>query len=436
MRVAGWLMLPGSDFPEGDLSLRERVVRLARGWVQVDAGRITEVALGKPPGPIELGGDDCVVMPGLIDTHLHLPQFRILGFDGLPLLEWLEQGVFPEEARWADADYATSRCDEVFQQLLSFGTTGIAAYATLHAKGTRVALEAAKQLGLRAAIGQVLMDRNAPTELMRPTDQLLQECTQLAAEYQPAVRQQPHPPKAGSPRGPIGSRVEYAVTPRFAITCTPELMRGAGQIAARHGSLVQTHLAETEPECLFVEQLFPGLTYTQVYEECGLLGQRTIMGHGIHLKSSERDLLRGTNTVIAHCPVANTFLQSGIMPRSRWNSEGLRLSLGSDIGAGTERSMIRTARAMIEMAKLARLENTEFTVPTAAEAWWQITAGNAAALGWHDCGKLAVGCEADLVIARPNIAWQHAPDPLAVLLYAWDDRWLQQTVLAGKVAFS
>jgi len=424
-------MLPGSDFAAGDLLLGERIVRLARGWLQVDQGRITEVALGKPPRPVDLGGDDCVVMPGLIDTHLHLPQFRILGFDGLPLLEWLERGVFPEEARWVDPAYAAARCDEVYRQLLSFGTTGIAAYATLHAESTRVAIQAAQKLGLRAAIGQVLMDRNAPAELMRPTEQLLSECAQLAAEYAPeklTARQEPHPLN--------GSRVEYAVTPRFAITCTPELMSGAGKIAARHGSLVQTHLAETEPECHFVEQLFPGRTYTQVYEECGLLGPRTIMGHGIHLQSDERDLLRTTQTVIAHCPVANTFLQSGIMPRSRWNSEGLRLSLGSDIGAGTERSMIRTARAMIEMAKLTRLDNPEFTIPTSAEAWWQITAGNAAALGWHDCGKLAVGGEADLVIARPNIAWQHAPDPLAVLLYAWDDRWLRQTVLAGEVAAS
>jgi guanine deaminase len=420
MRVAGWLMLPGSDFAAGDLPPGGQFVQLTRGWLQVDGGRISEVALGNPPGPIDLGGDDFVVLPGLIDTHLHLPQFRILGFDGLPLLEWLERGVFPEEARWVDPAYAAARCDEVYRQLLSFGTTGIAAYATLHAEGTRVALKAAQQLGLRAAIGQVLMDRNAPPDLKRPTEQLLAECSKLAAEYAPNKN----------------GRVEYAVTPRFAITCTPELMSGAGQIAARHGSLVQTHLAETEPECLFVEQLFPSRTYTQVYQECGLLGPRTIMGHGIHLHAIERELLRATKTVIAHCPVANTFLQSGIMPRSRWNSEGLRLSLGSDIGAGTERSMIRTARAMIEMAKLARLDNSEFTIPTATEAWWQITAGNAAALGWQDCGKLAVGSVADLVIARPNIAWQHAPDPLAVLLYAWDDRWLKQTVLAGKVAFS
>lgn len=411
MRVAGWLILPGSPPSSG--------VRLARGWLLIDRGRIAELALGNPPGPVDLGGDDCLVMPGLIDTHLHLPQFRVMGFDGLPLLEWLEQGVFPEEARWVDADYAAARCDEVYQQLLSYGTTGIAAYATLHAASTRVALQAAARLGLRAAIGQVLMDRNAPEELMRPTEQLLGECAALAAEFAPQNN----------------SRVEYAVTPRFAITCTPELMSGAGQIAQRHGSVVQTHLAETEPECHFVEQLFPGRTYTQVYSECGLLGPRTIMGHGIHLQSSERALLRSTQTVIAHCPVANTFLQSGIMPRSRWQSEALRLALGSDIGAGTERSMIRTARAMIEMAKLARLSNPEFTLPTAAEAWWQITAGNAAALGWNDCGKLAVGGEADLVIARPNMAWQHAPDPLAVLLYAWDDRWLQQTILAGNVVF-
>ncbi|MGC4006000.1 MAG: amidohydrolase family protein [Pirellulales bacterium] len=415
MLIAGHLLLPAAA---------DRV-RLERGWLRLDGPRIVEVAAGDPPGKPDLGGDDHFVSPGLIDAHCHLPQFRVIGFDGLPLLEWLERGVFPEEARWDDPLFAAQKAERAFRQMLSFGTTGCCAYATVHAHGARQALEIAETLGLRTAVGQVLMDRLAPETLLRPTTQLLHECAELAERYSPE-----------SIDAAAGKRSEFVVSPRFAITCTPELMMGAAEIGAKFGNLMQTHLSENAAECRFVESLFPGRNYTQVYGDCGLLGPRTLFGHGIHLHEDERALLQGTGSIVAHCPVANNFLQSGVMPRAVWLQEGIRLALGSDVGAGTERSMIRVARAMLETAKTFKLENPDAALCSAAEAWHTITAGNAAKLGWNDCGRLVTGGEADVLIAHPDIDWLHAPDPLAVLLYAWDDRWLKRTIACGKVGYA
>jgi guanine deaminase len=413
MLIAGQLLIPAGP----------RAVRLQLGWIDIRAGRIHTVQLGPCPCVPDIGGNDYFISPGFIDTHVHLPQFKVMGYDGLPLLEWLEQGVFPEEARWSDTGYAAERAERALRQLLSFGTTSCCAYATVHATGTVAAIEVAARLKMQAAIGQVLMDTNSPSELQRPTQQLLHECAQLAAQYAPTQHTD------------LNRRVEYAVTPRFAITCTAELMSGAGEIAQRHQSVVQTHLAETIPECHFVAELFPNRTYTQVYDEAGLLGPRSLLGHGIHLLPEERELLQQRGSIVAHCPVANNFLQSGIMPRSRWLTDQLRVSLGSDVGAGTERSMIRVARAMLEAAKTLRFQDELLTVPTAAEAWWQITAGNAQLVGWHNIGQLVAGNVADLCISKPDHDWLHAPDPLAVLLYTWDDRWLQQVLVAGEIAF-
>jgi len=389
--------------------------------------RIVELHFGTIPATLDLGGEDWLVSPGFIDTHVHLPQFPVIGQEGYSLLEWLERSVFPEEARWEDVDYARRRTAAVLNQLLSFGTTGFCAYATVHARGAELALEAAYAKNVRAAIGQVLMDRNAPAELLRPTQQLLDEAKQLTKKYPPCNS------RSAAQSTETSHRQEFVITPRFAITCSDELMRGAARIANGYQTLIQTHLAENEPECQFMRQLYPDRSYTQVYDDAGLLTPRTLLGHGIHLHRDELALINERQAVIAHCPTANVFLQSGLMARAEWLKSGARLSLGSDIGAGTERSMIRTARAMIDAAKYFRFENPEAVVPTAAEAWWQITAGNAAALGWTRTGRLEVGCEADVILAKPDIAWRESPDPLAMAFYAWDDRWLKLVVTGGEI---
>lgn len=411
MKIAGHLMLPADD----------RTVRMSPGYVETEQSRIVRVVEGDIPGDCDLGGEDHLICPGFIDAHVHLPQFDIVGAHGLTLLDWLNQVTFPAELAWADPDHAQKQAKSAIRRMLAGGTTGFAAYATVHADGTRAALDTAERLGARAWIGQVLMDRNAPEDLCRPTTQLLEETGELLDRY------------------PTGGRVAAAVTPRFAPTCSAELLAGAGELAARHGGLVQTHLAETQAECALVHDLFGQEHYLDVYHGAGLLSGRSVFGHGIYIDVADRIALAQAGAVVAHCPTANRFLMSGRLDWADWSAgRGGTLALGSDLGAGYEVAMPRVARAMLENASELRInapDRAADTLPGAAHAWWQITAGNAAALHWPDAGTIAPGMTADLLVLRPTIAW--APntvhDPLAALLWAWDDRWLERVVLAGDL---
>ena len=386
-----------------------KVARLAPGIVRVSDGHIVEVIEGEISGSADIGSASTLICPGFIDTHLHLPQFDMIGAHGMPLLDWLSDVTFPSERKWADADYARAMATRVFRQCLSVGTTAICAYGTVHHDGTMSALEVASNMGMRGVIGQVLMDRNAPDYLIRDADQLLDEASQTLGKF------------------PVTGRMAAAVTPRFAVSCTEQLLEGAGKLASEYDAIVQTHLAETVRECELVEELFDGTRYIDVYRHAGLLTARTLFGHGIHLNEADRDSLRAAEAIVAHCPTANSFLRSGTMNRHVLVSDNVPVSLGSDVGAGYERSMVRVARAMIEAASAIGDD-----YPSAAEAWFQMTAGNADALGWSDAGRIAVDHYADLVVIQPDIPWLDEPvDPLARLMFAWDDRWIEETLLRG-----
>ncbi|TWT77111.1 Guanine deaminase [Posidoniimonas polymericola] len=403
MLVSGQLLL--NDLPDR--------ARTAPGYVRIEGDQIAEVVTGEAPAECDAGGPACLICPGFIDTHLHLPQFDMQGAHGLPLLEWLERSTFPDERKWADADYAAAMAERAMRRLFSHGTTGICAYSTVHADATRAALQAACQLGIRGVIGQSLMDRNAPDDLCRPADQLIDETTSLLDDFPP------------------GGRVAAAVTPRFAISCTDELLAAAGRLAAERDATVQSHLAETIPECEWAADLFGGARYVDIYRDAGLLTERSIYGHCIYLSAEDRRTMADRGALAAHCPTANSFLRAGAMDRRATLSEGVTLTLGSDIGAGYEASMVRVGRAMIETAS-----SIGESFPVAAEAWRQITAGNAAALGWQDAGHLRVGAPADLVLIEPSVPWLGANvDPLSMLMFAWDDRWLTHCWARGELAY-
>lgn len=406
MIIAGQLLLESTETPGA--------ARLAPGFVRVEDGFIAEVVEGELPAKFDLGGPKCLVSPGLIDTHLHLPQFDMIGAHGLPLLEWLMGVTFPSESRWEDAAYAAAMTERVAKQLLSVGTTTICAYSSVHHDATVSAIDTLSKAGLRGVVGQSMSDRYAPDNLIGGTNELLDQTADLLAKFPPS------------------GRLAAAITPRFAVSCTQELLTGAGKLAAENpDALVQTHLSETIPECQLIGELYEGSKYVDVYRAHGLVTERTLFGHGIHLDAAERAMLREAGAVIAHCPLANSFLRSGAMNRATAISEGVRLSLGSDIGGGYERSMVRVARAMVETASLLG-----DVYPTPADAWWQITAGNADAAGFADAGRLEPGVPADLFVANPDLPWIDSPvDPLAMTLFAWDDRWVRQTVVRGEVAY-
>jgi guanine deaminase len=262
------------------------------------------------------------------------------------------------------------------------------------------------------------MDQQAPAELVRPAKQLLAEAAAL--------------------RGT--GRIEVAVTPRFAVSCSGELLSGCGELAEATGWPIQTHLSETEPECELVRRLHRCENYTEVYRQAGLLKSRTIFGHGIWLGEGERRAIRQAGSVIAHCPTANLFLQAGAMDRGMYQSEGLRIGLGSDVAGGPDPCMVRVARAMIETAKTRRLADGVTPIPTPAEGWAQTTWWNADALGWADSGRIQVGAWADLVVIDPSRGpgaqpgWLNAVDPLSQLLYSFDERWIAHTFVGGLAA--
>lgn len=378
------------------------------GWVRLEGGTITQVGKGPAPAKPDLGDDDHCIFPGFLDAHVHLPQFDSIGVAGLELLDWLEQVIFPAEARWEDPAFASDMAERATASLISFGTTGFAAYGSVHSESVREAFASIAARGVRAWFGPALMDRHAPADLCRDADRQIE----ALASFEPMGRVQP------------------AVTPRFAVSCTPDLLAKAGALACAKNWPIQTHLAETRAELELIREMFDEQPYTEVYDQFGLLTPRSVLGHGIWLSEAERALLARRKSVVAHCPTANRFLEAGAMDRAGLSSAGVRLALGSDVAGGPDRSMVRVARAMIETAR-ARGD----IAPTPAQAFRQITLGNAEALGWAKSGRLAPGCEADLVIIRPTIPLHEHPDPLGALLYAWDDRWIEQVIVAGSIEY-
>lgn len=412
MILAGTLMLPGS-----------RAVRLSRGWLRIEGERIAEVHEGVCPHTLDIGGGGevggVVITPGFIDAHLHLPQWDAVGADGLTLLDWLARVVFPAEAHWADPVFAAGMAARAGRDLHAVGTTGIAAYATVHSQSAIDAMNVLADMGFCGWVGQVLMDQQAPEDLCRPASQLVHEC----ALMQPAGRLAP------------------AVTPRFAVSCSGELMAMAARVAHEKSWPIQTHLSEMPGECELVKRLHGVDRYLDAYGRAGLLTERTLFAHGVHLDPIERSALGKAGAAVAHCPTSNTFLRSGIMDRAGLSAGRIRIALGSDIAGGPEAAMPRVARAMLDAAKHramldeARGEVAVVQMPTPAHAWWQITAGNAEVLGLRDTGTLAAGSWADVLVVRPTSRWADAPDPLGALLYGWDDRWLSMTIAAGRTRY-
>jgi len=384
-------------------------VRLMPGAVRIEQDRIAAVEHGEShAASADLGGLDSLICPGFTDTHLHLPQFDSIGVSGLELLDWLDRVIFPAEARWADPVYAASMTTRVARQLASMGTVCIGAYATVHHKGAQEAIRVLGEAGFSGHVGQVLMDQQAPPELLRNHVQLLDE----------AARLRPH------------ARIAPSINPRFAVTCSPSLLEGAGRLAASTGRYVQTHLAETTRECDTVRSLHDVSSYATVYARAGLLSPRSLMAHSIHLNTQERALLAESGAIAAHCPTANRFLRAGSMNRAEALDASVRVSLGSDVAGGPDRSMVRVGRAMIETAQALGA-----APPNAPQTWDMLTRQGAALLGFPDVGVIRQGARADLLVATPDIPWLASPDPLSTLIYAWDDRWLRATTLGGMFVF-
>ncbi len=325
------------------------------------------------------------IFPGLIDLHTHLPQYPAVARGDLELLPWLRRHIFPLEREFKGARVGPEAA-AFFAELARHGTTTAMVYSAIFEDSTEAAFHAALSSGLRVIMGKMMMDVGSYGNLQptKVSSISLHESERLCRTWH------------GAGQGLI----EYAVSPRFAASCSEKLMRGAAELAAKYGVYIQSHLAENLEEIEKVRHQFPGAQdYTDVYDQCGLLTERTVLGHCIHLSDREREALAAKGARVAHCPTANLFLTSGIMPLDRMRAAGLLIGLGSDVGAGPELNLWQVMRSAIETQKARSMYEPDVQIPTPGEALHLATQGAAEVLGKGDIiGTFDIGKEADLTI--------------------------------------
>lgn len=371
---------------------------LAPAWLAADrAGAVLALGPGEPPESLRgLPATDLrrfLGVPGFVDAHLHFPQVEVRGRPAADLLTWLQRHVYPAEEACADPRVARRLAKRTFAELVRNGVTTAAVYSSSHPEATHVAFLEAEHSGLRIVMGMVLMDRNAPEGLLLPREDAIEASRRLCRRWH------------GRGRG----RLRYAFSPRFAPACTFELLRDAGLAARELGASVQTHLSESPREVAWVRELFPRFpAYADVYRAAGLLGPHAVVGHALHLDDREWELLRVHGAAVAHCPTSNFFLRSGAFDLPRALREGLRVGLGSDVGAGPSFSPFDVMRHAGYLAPLAPIE-----------ALARATLGGAEALGVADrAGSLEVEKDADVAVLAPDAVDARLDAPLDVVLGA------------------
>jgi guanine deaminase len=366
---------------------------------------------------------DCLIMPGLIDAHIHYPQSQVIGSYGTRLLDWLNTYTFPAEQAFEDPEHCRSVAAHFCDVLLQHGTTTAAVYCTTHP----ASVAEAERRRLRMIAGKVLMDRGAPERLLDTAARAYDESKALIRDWHGR------------------ERLLYAITPRFALTSSEAQFEAAGSLAREHqDAYVQTHLAENPDEIAAVAKLFPQAeNYTDVYDRFGLLGPRTLLGHCLHLDDDEVQRLHERRSVAVFCPSSNLFIGSGLfdLARMRDARRPVRTAIATDVGGGTSYSMLQTAADAYKVLQL-RGQNL---LPV--EAFHLMTLGNARALGLEDrIGSFAPGSEADVVVLDPCATpiMRHRIEAiedgdlartLFVLMILGDDRAVRATYVLGEPAF-
>jgi guanine deaminase len=394
---------------------------LVTGGLIEAVGAARDILARAPPGAIIDDHSGLLIMPGFIDAHVHYPQTQVIGSYGAQLLDWLYNYTFVEEQKFADPAHCARVAAFFLDELFRSGTTAAMVYCTVHPESVDAFFAAAEERGARMIAGKVMMDRDAPEGLMDTAQRGYDESKALIQRW----------------RG--RGRLDYAISPRFALTSTQAQLDAAGALAREFPQLyVQTHANENKAEIARVAALFPeAQSYVDVYARAGLLGPRSVLGHCIHLQDSELAQLAESRSAAVFCPTSNLFLGSGLFDQARLTRAGVRIALATDIGGGTSYSMLRTAA---EGYKALQLNGQSWP---ALEAFYRMTLGNARALSLDDrIGSIEAGKEADLVAldprATPALAhrMEAADGNLEVELFALmtlgDDRAVRQTYVAGE----
>ncbi|MFK0384255.1 guanine deaminase [Agrobacterium sp. NPDC090273] len=363
-----------------------------------------------------------LIMPGLIDMHLHFPQMQVIGSYAANLLEWLNTYTFPEECRFVESAHAQRIATHFYDELVRHGTTTAVAYCSVHKTSADAYFAEAMKRNMLMVGGKVMMDRNAPQGLLDTPETSYDETRQVIADWH------------GKGRNHV------AITPRFAITSTPRQMEAAQALAREFPDLfIQTHLSENLDEIKYTCELYPEATdYTDIYVRYGLMGKKTLLGHAIHLSEREADVLSDTGAVAVHCPTSNLFIGSGLFPMKKLQrrEKPVRIAVATDIGGGSSYSMLRT---MDEAYKIQQFLGERLNP---LESWHLMTRGNAEALSMVDrIGTLDAGTDADITVlnasSTPAMALKmevvkSLTEELFLMLTMGDDRTVVETYVAGE----
>ncbi len=393
------------------------------GAVVVGGGKIIMVGAFNPKAAAHhevIDHRGKLILPGLIDPHIHFPQMQVIGSYAANLMEWLNTYTFVEEQRFADKTHADRIAGKFFDELIRHGTTTAAAYCSVHPQSVDAFFEAAAERDMLMVAGKVMMDRNAPEAL----------CDTPQSGYDDT--------KAGIEKWHGQGRAHYAITPRFAITSSPEQMEMAEALAREYPDLhIQTHVDENVAEIAFARELYPNIAdYLGIYERYHLLGPKTLLGHCIHLTHRECEVLAATRSVAVWCPTSNLFIGSGLFDHDRLHAHGARIAVATDVGGGSSYSMLRT---LDEGYKVLQLRGQRLNP---LRSFYMMTLGNARGLSLDDrIGTIEAGRDADLVVldarATPQMALRmEAVDTLANELFllqtCGDDRAVVETYVAGR----
>jgi guanine deaminase len=352
---------------------------------------------------------DGLVLPGFVDTHVHFPQVRVIGGLGMPLLDWLERCALPEEARLADTAYAAGVAADFLDGLARAGTTTALVFGSHFAGAVEVLFEEATRIGLRVTSGLVLSDRILREDLFTDPDRAYSEGSELAKRWHGSADH--------------GTLTRYAVTPRFSLSCSDALLESAGALLADvPDAFFTSHINENTEEIRGVRELF-GCDYATSYDKHGLLGPRSVLAHDVHPTRGELRLMGEREVAVAHCPTSNAALGSGMFPLGAHLAYGVRVALGSDVGAGTGFSLFKEGLQAYFCQQLQGREGHRLGV---GHLLHLATAAGAEALGLADVtGDLSVGKEFDALWLSPppgstlDVALRHADSPEDALAKAF-----------------
>lgn len=394
------------------------------GGVLIEADRIVAVggrdSLRKqhPDAKITDYGD-ALIVSGFVDAHMHYPQTGIIASWGKQLIDWLNSYTFPEESRFGNRAYADDVAGRTLDLALAHGTTTLTSFCTIHPQSVDAFFDGAAMRNMSVVAGKTCMDRNAPDNLRDTAQSAYDDSKALLTKWHGK------------------GRAQYAITPRFSPTSTPDQLQALGALWAEHPDcLMQTHLSEQLPEIAWVEELFPDARdYLDTYEQCGLLGEKGLYGHAIHLKPREVDRLRDMGAAVVHCPTSNTFIGSGLFDLMGLAQTGLRIGLATDTGGGSSFSMLRTMAAAYEIGQLRG------TALHPAQLLWLATEGSARALHMAgQIGHLGTDAAADITVldlqSTPAIAQRVDTatdiwDAVFPTIMMGDDRAIKDVWVAG-----